>query len=236
MTTSRVTEVDGTSARILNAYNSSGLNTDLVLDGIMVKIKEQSKILTSAIKRSKVESLQKVKHRFRADKLRSLNYLLLSFSLDSDETVQQAAKSLLIIYSKFGLKILRDNYVEVSSEINALLDDLAAPELADAIAAVPGCAESIAQLQAAQNDFEQTRTDYEHDKGEQGTLKKASDQKQVVLTLINEHLIVILKERWLDQQDMFGEFIRTVTEIIQDNNLAVKRRQKLNKEKNTNAA
>ena len=107
-----------------------------------------------------------------------------------------------------------------------MLVDLAKQKLQDAIAALSGLAEIIAELQAAQDDFEETRIAYEEEKAKEGTLENATTIKKDVVTIINDKLVVYLRAMIQVDEATYGDFTRTVAEIIDDNNEVVKKRRK----------
>ncbi len=103
---------------------------------------------------------------------------------------------------------------------------MAKPNLQEAIAALSGCAELIAALRAAQDDFEQARIAYEAEKAQEGTEANATTLKKDVTDIINNRIVVYLNAMMLVDDAAYGAFGRTVAEIIDENNEMVKRRRK----------
>ncbi len=71
--------------------------------------------------------------------------------------------------------------------------DLAKPKFQDTIALLSGCAELIAELQAAQTDFEQARIAYEAEKAKEGMVDKATTVKTEVLEILNDKIGIYLR-------------------------------------------
>ena len=220
------TEVDGSTARILNAYQKSGLKTYSDLSKIFEPLQNKSALLSAAINRLKVKSEQQTKDEVRDEKITGLYYLLVSFSHHPDAEIQQAAANLLNIFEKYGLAIKDESYTTESSLVNSLLNDYSAPEQQANIALVPQCAEYIAALQTAQTDFENTRVTFEPARAEEGTFENATGIKKEVVYIINSQLVPYLNVMAQLNESVFGVFARTVEEIISENNQVVKKRRK----------
>jgi len=73
------------------------------------------------------------------------------------------------------------------------LEDYADSSLQADIAAVLGCADLIASLQTAQNDFRAADTIWDEEKTKEDLTQSASEIKKEVLTIINGKIVVYLK-------------------------------------------
>ncbi|MCG6185902.1 DUF6261 family protein [Maribellus maritimus] len=178
---SRVTEVDAVSMRIISAFKNAGLDSDLHLPHMFNTLESFSKNLTSAINRSKTESNLEEKDEKRDSEIRSFYYLLLGLLHHPDDNVKAAAQKVKKIFDKNGVSITGKSYASESSLVASLLNDLAKPNLQDAIAQLSGCAELIAALQAAQSEFEAARLAYEQEKAQESTAISASGLKESLL-------------------------------------------------------
>ena len=225
MTTSRVSEVDGTITRIINAYQNSGVKIYSDLAKIFEPLQNKSALLSAAINRLKVKSEQQTKDEVRDEGITGLYYLLVSFSHHPDAEIRQAALNLLDIFDKYGLEMKNESYTTESSLVNSLLSDYSTPEQQANIALIPQCAEYIAALQTAQTDFENTRVSFETARAEEGTLENATGIKKEVIHIINKQLVPYLNVMAQLNESVFGAFARTVEEIISDNNEVVKKRR-----------
>lgn len=221
---SRTTEVGAALTRMINAYNNTSLNSDPHLAELFTGLTSDSTRLTQSINRAKAISQLDEKDELRDDKIRSLYYLLQGFSHHPDQTIKDAAVQLLAVFDRYGLSVIRESYATESALVNSLLTDLADVALEPSITALSGCAELIAELKAAQEDFENIRTAYETEKGSESTLESATVIKKEVVRTINNQLVVYLRAMQMVNDATYGDFTRTIGEIIDDNNETVKRR------------
>lgn len=221
---SRITEINDVATRLSGAFGNSGL-TDPYLVACFTGLGEQSLELSNAIKRPKAESDLKEKDAVRDRATHALYTLLNGYFCHPSETVQEAAQTLLKVFDKYGVTVVRKNYSSESSLLGALLLDLARPEYAGAIATLSGCAELIARLQAAQNDFEQARLAYETEKAKEGMLKNATYIKKGVVETVNHKIVEYLRAMEQANPATFSGFAGTVAVIIAENNEVVKKRK-----------
>ncbi len=226
MTNSRTTEVDAVSLRTIGAYKNTSLSSDAHLASIFTGLETESARLTAAIKRSKAESELEVKDEVRDDKVRAIHYLLMGLLHHPDPAIQNAAEEVENVFDNYGLSILGESYATESSLATSLLGDFSKPKLQVAIAALSGCTEIVAALQAAQTDFEATRIVYEEEKAKEGTLENATIIKKEVANIINDNLVVYLRAMLQVDEPTYGDFARTIAMIIADNNEVVKKRRK----------
>lgn len=226
MTTSRVTEVDAVSMRMLTAYQTTNRTTDSHLSAMFTMLESQSAALTAAINRSKAESDLKEKDEARDTQLRALYFLIMGFMNYPDTDIQQYAQKVNNLLEKYGLCIIGESYATESSLIASLLNDLANEELQTAIASLPGYATVITALQTAQQAFENARIAYEQKKAQESTRSNATQLKVEVLGLINKKIVVYLRAMEVVDAENYGAFARTIGTIIADNNEVVKKRHK----------
>ncbi len=222
---SRTTEVDIAATRIVGAHENTAPRGDLALDGMVTSLGETGAHLTEAINRSKTLSKLDGYDVERDGGLRSLNYLITGYSHHPDPAIRGAAEALAGEFGKYGVTVAHQSYGIESSLINSLLGDLGKPELQPAIAALSGCAELIAALQAANTAFEQAYLLYQEEKASEGAEMNATDLKKEVLAIINDKLTVYLDAMMLTDPAGYGNFVGTVAAIIAENNEAVRRRR-----------
>lgn len=226
MSGSRNTEVDGTTNQITRAYDGTTLNTDANMGKIFSPLKDLSALFTAAIRRLKAKSEQKTNDEGRDENITGLYYLLVSFSHHPDAAIKNAAVSLLEIFEHYGLEMKEESFTRESSLVNSLLGDLAKPKALTNITLVPQCAEYIAALQDAQDVFEASRIGFEAAQGEEGTLENATALKKEVVETINKKLVPYLNVMAQLDDTTYGNFARTVAEMIAENNEQVKKRRK----------
>ena len=230
--TSRVTEVDASSMRIIGAYKTTSLSSDPHLALMFTALEPLSGTLSAAINRIKPGSTLEEADEDRDNKGRGLFYLVSGLSHHPTKKIYEAAQIVLAVLNKFGFSMFGESYSVESSLITSLLIELAKTELQEAIAVLPGCSDMVAELLAAQDYFEQTRIAWEQEKAEESTLQNATEVKKEVLALINEKIVVYMRAMEMVDEPNYGVFARTLAEIIADNNEVVKKRRK--KDENTN--
>jgi hypothetical protein len=221
---SRVTEVNDAATRSSGAFGESGV-TDPYLTTTFAALDAANLTLSLAIKRSKAESDLEEKDEVRDDKVRALYYLINGFLYHPTREIKDAAQMLMDLFDNYGLVIVGESYATESSLVGSLLLDLAKPKYAAAITALSGCADLIAQLQTAEDDFEQARIAYETEKAKEGMVENATLVKKEVLTLLNDKIVIYLRAMEQANPAIYGVFVATVAQIIADNNEQVKKRQ-----------
>jgi len=222
---SRVTEVNAAATRMVGAYEKTSLSSDVFLADVISQIKAVLAFFVAAINRMKAESNLEEKDELRDNVLRALYYMLLGYLHNPAPAIREAAQKLEKVFEHYGVSITGESYATESSLLNSMLKDFSKPGLQDTIAALPGCAEQISALQSAQDDFEAARIAYEEEKASESTEKNATEQKKEVVKLINDKLVVYLRAMLQANEATYGDFARTVAEIIADNNETVKRRR-----------
>lgn len=222
---SRKTEIDDVAARLSAAFGVSGI-TDPYLTTCFAALGEKHLALSLAINRPRAASQLKEKDAVRDQKTYALHQLLSGYACHPDETIYTAAQTLLAVFDNFGTALTRESYAVESSFMGALLLRLAQPEYQNAIATLSGCAELIARLQAAQDDFEQTRIAYETEKAKEGMLETATGIKKAVAKIINDKIVTYLRAMEQANPTDYSGLAGTVAVIIAETNRAVKKRKK----------
>jgi hypothetical protein len=225
ITSSRTAEVDTVSMKTSGAFAKTPLNDDPNLVEINTDLVAVTQKLTAAIKRSRTESVLDEKDEVRDIRVRAVYYLLFGLLHHPEPEISAAAQVVLDQFDKYGLAMTKESYEVETSHISSMLNDFAKPEVQAAIALLTGVAQLIAELDAAETDFEQTSITYDEEKAEEGTLESASTLKKEVVNIINEKLVVYLNAMAMVNADKYGEFARTVARIMEDNNRGVKKRR-----------
>ena len=110
------------------------------------EIETLSEQITEAIKRDVSLSKLEDADLRRDNSVRSLSNALVGYRSLPVASLRDNADKLYAVFSKYGVKITKENYATESSLIEALLKDLSAPELKTAIESLSGVGEIIAQL------------------------------------------------------------------------------------------
>ena len=221
---SRTTEVDTVSDRIIKEYEKDDWSSDLHLTGIFNRLKPASLRLTKSINRIKAESMLEEKDEIRDQNVRSIYYLIHGFLHHPEETISNAARQLLDLFENYGLEIIKESYATESSLVESMLEDFAESKAEPAIAVLPGLSQLIYELRTAQTAFEEAKVIFEEEKAKEGTEETATEIKKEVVSLINDELVVYLRAMVQVNETVYGHFTRTVGEIIESNNITVRKR------------
>lgn len=221
---SRNTEVNSVCSNVSTAFEKANLTSYTVLTGLMTQIKDKNASLTGAIKRMREKSHLIELDNFRDDNTRALWYLTYGLTYHPVEEVSSAAKKVFSVLKNFGLQIIRESYSIESANLDALIFQLSGEELSAALAKLDGCPTLLNQLKEAQTNFEHNQIEFEKIKGNEGTFEKASALSKELMDLINSKLIVYLNGKLIDDEETYGDYIRTVEQIISDNNLNIRKR------------
>jgi hypothetical protein len=222
--TSRMTEVDASTSLILSAYKSSGLADDSHLSGIMESIQELSGPLNNAINRIKSESELEEKDELRDNAIRSFYYQVQGYMYHTDSTIKAAAEKVMSVFNHYGLKTISDSYATQSSLVNSMITDLSTTEMTDNIALLSGVAESLANIQTAQEAFEASDLIFEQEKAKETSVESATTIKKQIVPIINNKLVVYLRAMVAVDEENYSEFGEVINQIISNNNITVKKR------------
>ena len=226
MTNCRATEAGSVSGEILIAYRRAAINGDSHLENIMEAIEKQTKALTTAIDRDRAKSALKEKNAARHNHWRSLSYQLLGAVHHPATEVQSAGEKVYHVFEKYGLALMRKSYSTQTTLIRSFLMDLSEPDMQQPIELISGCTERLALLEAAQEEFEDSRLKLQTARGRERKLVSATRLKQEVVSMINKQLVVHLRAMQQVDDATYGNFALTVAKMIAGTNLQVKRRRK----------
>ncbi|MRT94661.1 DUF6261 family protein [Ancylomarina sp. 16SWW S1-10-2] len=182
--------------------------------------------MRTAINRGKAESDLDDKDVVRDEKVQALNYLLLGAMHNPNAEISASAGRLYVVFEKYGLKIMHESYLIESALIESMLEDFAAANLQADITAVLGCTELIANLQTAQTDFKTANIAWGEVKSKEGLKESATEIKKVIFSIINNDIIPYLKVMSQANNPVYGELAQAASQIINDVNQNVKRRNK----------
>lgn len=227
----RTTEVDDTSDRLLVLYKSEPtLAKDVFLTPLFDEIQKLSDQITEAIKRDRVLSEMEDTDAQVETALSTLNDVLKGYRAVPLKQYSTAGKALYDVMEKYKLKILRLNYADQSSNIEALLMDLSASALKPHIDALPGVSETIANLRATQTSFTAKRVAYDKAVALNAQGASASELKKPLLELINARLVPFLKVSKMVNPATYTHFADAVAQVIESTNVTIRRRGAKNTE------
>ncbi|MCG8582445.1 MAG: DUF6261 family protein [Bacteroidales bacterium] len=226
ISTSRTTEIDASSIRLIGVYNKRTGYKDVNLDSIFVDLKQESANLTTAINRDKVLSELNQKDAVRDACIQDIYYILLGALRHPEPTVMEAAEIVHKVFAKYGVSMAGKSYASQTSLVLSMLEDLTASELQSSVALISGLKQVVNALQTAQDNFEQARIKHDEQKIALESKSNASTIKKTVVDIINNQLVVYLRAMVLVKEKEYSDFTRLIATIIDDNNEAVKRRSK----------
>ena len=225
ITTVRVTEISDISVRLIKVYKEERLlQKEAFLKSLFEELEILSQQIIEAIKRDILPSKQKEADQRRNELIRSFNTALIGYRSLPVTTLKESAEKLYAVFSKYGMKIIKENYASKSSLIEALLKDLSSPELKTPIESLSGIAEIISGLRAEQTAFTAVRLSYETFRAKDQENVSASTLKKPTLHLINSKLIPFLFGMKTANPEEYKAFCEVVSQIIEKANDAIKKR------------
>lgn len=224
--TTKVTEVDSVATRILSALNESDWSADTYLVQFINELQAATNALTIAINQSRVESQLETKDHSRDLSIQALRYLVRGYTYHPDQSIATAADVVNQIVSSYLPDITRENYSSKTGLIESLLQDFVGEAIEKNIAALSGVGEIIAKLKTVELDFTTARVQFLKSKAEADLKTSATEIKKEVVDIVNNRLSVYLDAQNLINATVYGEITRTISNIIDDNNSNVRRRNK----------
>lgn len=223
----RVTELDGLSDTLVRLYKSeSSVAKDAFIAATMAEIERLSADITTAILQDKAVSNLDTADAERDSAITALGKVLAGYAAFPIPAKKSAAEPLLAVYEKYSKAgITRASYISESSMVESMLEDYAAPTLAENIAALEGVAEAVAAIRAAQDAFTTASDAYTAASGSKGA--SASTFKKPLLSAINEKLVPYLTAMQISANEECASFSAGVeAEIARINDTITKRGKK----------
>ena len=225
MTNARTTEVDDTSDRLLVLYNDEpALAEEAFLKPLFGEMQTLSDQITEAIKRDRILSELEDADAEVETAVRALNAILKGYSVMPMPTYSEAGKVLYAVMRKYKLEILNMSYADQSSNTEAMLMDLSAPELEPHTVDLPGVSQAIGNVRAAQTNFTAKRVAWEKAVGVKSAGASASELRKPLLTLINAQLVPYLSAVKKGNPDTYAHFADAVAQVIENTNAVIRRR------------
>lgn len=227
VTTARISEIDDTSDRIIVLFEEEvSLQEDEILKGIISEIKSISSKLTRSIKRDVVLSKLQEADKKRDDIIRSLNKVLIGYQSMRSEEIKENATKINGVFSKYGIKMIKENYTTKSSYIESFLNDISTSEYQHSLSVLSGFADWVSELRKEQTSFNQQRVAYEKAISIYKNEPSASALKKPMLDLINGKLITYLSAMKMFKTQEYSEFVNAVQQAIDTTNDAIRKRGK----------
>jgi len=181
----------------------------------------------------KAESDLEVKDEQRDADHHALYHFVNGATFNPDTAVQTAALKVFKVLENYGLSVTEENYDTETSYLDSLLEDLGKPNLQDSIAAMVGCSELIATLQASQDAFSAARLSFQQEQAQEGELANATSLKKQLVSLLNDKLVAFLNGMVVADAATYSEYATAVNQIISVTNETVRKRKKENKQEET---
>lgn len=227
VTTARITEVDDTCDRIVSLFEQEvSLQEDEALKGIIEEMKILSEKMTQSIKRDVVISKVQEADKKRDMILRSMNKVLIGYQSMKSPQIRENAEKINSVFSKYGIKIIKESYTAKSSYIESFLKDISDAEYARSISVLSGFADWVSDLRVEQTAFNQTRLAYEKAISVYKNTSSASDLKKPMLDLINGKLITYLSAMKVVKFEEYSYFINAIQQVIDSTNDSIRKRGK----------
>lgn len=221
----RITEVDAFSDRIIAFFEGeAALQNDAFLQKTFGSIKKLSDEITVSIKRTRTKSTLAQADARRCDKFRALAKIIEGYAANPLDELRVAGTALKKIFDKYGLKTLTESFFSKSSLIESLLLDLKKPKAEQAAAKLLGVAEAIAELRAAEDNFDDEMILYDKARVREKSEVSATEVKKNLVQLINEKLVPYLSAMTGADEKPFADFARRVEIEINKVNRAVRGR------------
>ena len=222
--TARVTELDTVSDVLVRLYKAdTAVAGDNYLKGVMAEVGEYSDKITSAIKSDKTASTLDAADAKRDEIIRSLGTLLNGYAVIPVADKKAAAEKLLAVFGKYK-GITGESYANESSLVESMLEDFAADSLADSIKALEGVSSYLADLRAAQDEFNKANDEFTAASTNKG--ESATSLKKPLLSAINDKLVPYLTAMNLANKAVYGDFATKAEAEIEKVNASVMKRGK----------
>lgn len=224
-TIARITELDTLSDALVRLYKAdANIAGDEYLKGVMAEIESLSAKLTTAIKSDKIVSTLTEADKKRDDVIRSFRTLLNGYAVIPFAEKKTAAEKLLVVFSKYK-EITGENFISESSLVESMIQDLGASDLAASIAMLEGVAEYLADLRAAQDEFNKASDELTAAQLKKG--ENATSLKKPLFDAINNKLVPYLTAMNLANSAVYSNFIALAEAEISRTNAAVTKRIKV---------
>lgn len=183
----RITETDAASDALVRLFKAAGLKDDF-LSGAFAELAALSARLTTAIRQDTADSRLDEKDAARDAAVRDLGTLIQGYTAIPLAEKKAAARRLDAVFSKYGKKIVNENYAAESSLIESLLEDLGALETETKM--LEGVAELVAGLRTAQDEFNAANDDFTAAKTARSA--SATQVKKELVALVNLKIVPYL--------------------------------------------
>lgn len=213
----RIAELNGLTVSLQQAYDD--VKNDFK-DKFLAKQFNNLSIIAvefnNAIKKTRLKSNLAEKDIVRDNKISALNMMLKGYLSFPEQEIKDAARYIYDIFKKYSVAINEKNYIEQSGYIMAMLTDFNDIKAQEAISKLASIDVAIANIKAAQDDFQNAHFQYEKSLAANAKKITATELKKPLIALINEKIISYLNT--MEEEEDYEILINTIEQIIQDVN------------------
>ncbi len=221
---SRTTEVDTSIKKIIATYEKKDWSSDIHLVGLFAELKEFSEQLSSAILKQKEKSELDGLDGNRDGSITGFYYLVQGYLHHGDSFIREAAETIAELFENYTLSMRSESYAVESSLVDSLLEKLEDVVMQKCIAKLPGLSSFVSQLIENQMAFKSAHVALDESNAEDSLTLSATKIKKEILTHLNDSVQLYMSAMAHVDDSTYGELSRTVTQIITENNSAVKKR------------
>ncbi len=224
MSRSKIAEVATVSSEMTTLHKELDLSEDLYLQSLFDRYTPLSDQISDAIKRDHAESDLDERDTLRDDHIRDIFYVVKGATRNPIQVIKDAGVKVFAVLAKYGLDIIDESYAVESAHLNSMVNDLSTEDMSEFWGEISGLKLLINQLKQTQIEFEAAQSALDDAISSDKENASATDIKKEIVTLINDEIVVHLRAMINVNPEMYGEFVRRTTEIINRNNVQVKKR------------
>lgn len=230
MSRSLARDVNATTESILETLRNANITDDVYLSSVSTTITTKNNILTEVINQKATESILAPEDKLRDNATRVV-FLEVEAKLLSSNTLEQATAAIVYdVLSRYGLSMINKPYNEQTADLNAMLSDLDAPQVKEAIENLGTLKTSITNLQTIHNKWKATFQAYITKRIDISNTISATKLTPEIIDLVNLNLIIYIDAMAKANPDRYKPTFDRIVEIIEGNNSKV--RNRLNRLKN----
>ncbi len=221
---SKTTEVDTSIKNIIATYEKEDWASDIHLVGLFTDLKEQSEQLTSAILKQGEKSTLDGLDGLRDSSITGFYYNVKGYLHSRNKTVRTAAETVMALFDTFTLSIRNESYAVESSLVDSLLEQLAEESMTENISRLPGLLPFVLQLTEDQKVFKSAHVNLDESHADDAQKVSATVVKKEILSHFNGSVQLYMNAMAHVDDSRYGNLTRVVSEIVSENNRAVKKR------------
>ena len=220
-TTSEILEVGKSVDQLNDQYP---IENDVYLDALKKDIKAMLSQLISKSNQGIVRTELDEKDLKRDIDVRAIFYEVNAKCNRRESETQKKALEVLEVLSRYGLEIIQESYSSESAKIRALLDDLKAPDLSEAVKAIPDLPQLITNLEESQAAFDAANIEYIKNKSERENSLPAHIIANRLSRKIDKEYYIYVKAMAEAKPDSFDALNKKLETLLSQTNQKIKER------------